>query len=305
MVKFYKSPYMKRRHYYINNPIRILISAIILAIVFLAPGILSRLQKDGFHKAILEMPGVYKRHIEKFGQAKLREIEKYKVSLVKLFPFSQESALKEWEEKVFKGRVVYEVEKDKSIDYVRATSKASASALYYKIELNAKTKNPIISWKWNVEEFPVKKHKESLETEDESDFAARVYVIFPANFILNYKVLEYIWTENVPAGETGTSPYSKNIKIIVVRSGPNPDKKWFSEERDIVADYIKVFGRKPEKNVGAVAFMTNAEHTGTSAVSMYDDIRLGYKEDGMKNGQYQGGKELEKTDKKEETVIGR
>lgn len=202
-----------------------------------------------------------------------------KAEIVKSFPFSADDALKEWEEKIFRGKVVYRVEKGQSLSYVRATSNKTASALYYKIKLDAKNKNPVISWKWNVDKFPGKKSKESIETENEDDFAARVYVIFPALFFTNSKVLEYIWAETLPEGLIGTSPYSKNIKLIVVRSGPNPDKKWFQEDRDITADYIKAFGARPEYDIGAVAFMTNTEHTGTSADSMYDEINLGYKEE--------------------------
>jgi len=201
-----------------------------------------------------------------------------KSETVKDFPFSEDNALKEWEEKIFKGKVVYRVEKGQTLSYVRATSDKTASALYYKLKLDAKNNAPVISWKWNVDKFPEKKTKESLEIENEDDFAARVYVIFPAAFFTNSKVLEYIWSETLPEGMIGTSPYSKNIKLFVARSGPNLEKKWFQEDRDIVADYMKAFGRRPEYNIGAVAFMTNTEHTGTSADAMYDEIKLGYKE---------------------------
>lgn len=202
---------------------------------------------------------------------------KYKIELVKWFPFSEENSLKEWEEKIFKGKVYYRIEKDAPLAYVRATSKANASALYYKIKLDAKNRNPVISWKWRVEKFPVKKLKESLETQDEDDFAARVYVIFPAIFFTNSRVLEYIWAETLPAGMIGTSPYAKNIKLIVLKSGIPKEKEWAEEKRDVVSDYIKAFGRPPEYDIGAVAFMTNAEHTETTADAMYDEIRLGYK----------------------------
>jgi len=201
-----------------------------------------------------------------------------KAEIVKYFPFSEDNSLKEWEEKIFKGKVVYRIEKKDTLSYVRATSNKTASALYYRIKLDAKKRDPVISWKWNVDKFPEKKTKESLETENEDDFAARLYVIFPAIFFTNSKVLEYIWSETLPEGMIGTSPYSQNIKLIVARSGPNFDKNWFQEDRDIKADYMKAFGRYPEYNIGAVAFMTNTEHTGTSADAMYDDIRLGYKE---------------------------
>lgn len=214
----------------------------------------------------------------------------YKVLWVKYFPFSGESSLREWEEKIFKGKVVYRIEKGQDLSYVRATSDKSASALYYKIKLDAKKKNPVVSWKWRVDKFPAKKLKESLEAKNEDDFAGRVYVIFPAAFFTNSKVLEYIWAETLPMGMRGPSPYSKNIQLIVARSGPAKENEWFSEARDVVADYIKVFGRSPEYNIGAVAFMTNAEHTQTSADAMYDDIELGYKENGA---EVKGGKAIE------------
>src|SRR3989338_2354408 len=196
----------------------------------------------------------------------------YKILLVKYFPFSEENSLREWEEKIFKGKVVYRIEKDQSLSYVRATSEKSASALYYKIKLDAKKRDPVISWKWRVEKFPTKTRPESLETTDEDDFAARVYVIFPAKFFTKSKVLEYLWAEQLPVGSVGTNPYSKNIKLIAAESGPDKENGWRAQERDIVSDHVKVFGRKPEYDIGAVAFMTNAEHTGTSADSMYDEI---------------------------------
>ncbi len=105
-------------------------------------------------------------------------------------------------------------------------------------------------------------------------------MILPALFFTNSKVLEYVWAETLPVGTVGSSPYSTNIKLIVTRSGPNKDNAWFQEEWDLVKDYRMVFGRTPEYDIGAVAFMTNAEHTETGAESLYDDIKLGYKDAG-------------------------
>jgi hypothetical protein len=139
-----------------------------------------------------------------------------------------------------------------------------------------------MSWKWRAEKFPALKCPESLEAENADDFAARVYIIFPTIFITNSKVLEYVWAETLPVGTTGTSPYSKNIKLIVARSGPAKDKEWSFEERDVIDDYVRVFGTRPERDIGAIALMTNAEHTGTSAEASYDEIKVGYKEIGVK-----------------------
>jgi len=204
----------------------------------------------------------------------------YSIEVLKPFTFCNDSDLKEWEEKVFKGKVMYRVEKEGGLSYVRASSDKAASALYYRIKMDAKSRRPVVSWKWRVDKFPVKVNKESLDTENEDDFAARVYVIFPAMFFTNSKVLEYVWAESLPVGSVGVSPYSKNIKLMVLKSGAK--KEWAFEERDICADYVAMFGREPEYNIGAVAFMTNSEHTGSSADAVYDDIKLGYREGGGK-----------------------
>ncbi|MDO8525954.1 MAG: DUF3047 domain-containing protein [Candidatus Omnitrophota bacterium] len=202
--------------------------------------------------------------------------ENLKCEIIKTWTFSDDFALEKWEEKVFKGKVIYKVERAEGISYVHASSDRSASALYYRITLDARNRRPILRWKWQVEKFPTKTNIESLEAENEDDFAARVYVIFPAMFITNWKVLEYVWSETIPPGTTGTSPYSKNIKLIVLEQGMDKDKKWFSETRDIYSDYVKLFGRAPEYNVGAIAFMTNTEHTGSTAEAKYADIEAGY-----------------------------
>lgn len=197
-------------------------------------------------------------------------------NVVKYFPFTKENSLKEWEEKILKGRVVYRVEKDGAIEsFVRAKSERAASALYYKIRLDIK-KDPIISWKWCVDEFPKRTLPERIDLREEEDFAARIYVIFPAIFFTNSKVIEYIWAEQLPVGTSGISAYSKNIKILVLRSGKY-NEKWLFEKRDIYQDYVKLFGEEPRLNIGAIAFMTDADSTKTEASAVYDEIKIGYK----------------------------
>ena len=197
-------------------------------------------------------------------------------SVVRHFPFSKESSLKEWEEKVLKGRVVYLIEKDGSLSYVRAKSEKTASALYHRIRLDV-ARRPLISWKWRVDEFPKRTSPEIIEDIEEEDFAARVYVIFPAAFFTGSKVIEYIWSETLPPGTSGVSGYSKNIKILVIEEGKS-NGEWRFEERDIYEDYLKLFGKKPKLGIGAIAFMTDADSTKTSATAVYDEIKIGYNE---------------------------
>lgn len=260
---------------------RFLLVLLILSGIAAAASVFWRYNTFVYRRALLEAPEPVRRAIRRAAEIPL----KYRIELVKLFPFSQRDSLREWEEKVFKGKVVYAIEQEKDLSYVRALSEGKASALYYKIRLDARTKHPVIAWKWKVNTFPAKKRPESLETQDENDFAARVYVIFPVGFVTNWKVVEYIWAQTLPEGLAGTSPYSKNIRQIVIRSGPGAGDGWHQEERNVVADYASLFGGPPGHDIGAVAFMTNAEHTGTTADALYDEIRIGYAEDGQQEGE--------------------
>lgn len=259
---------------------RILFIVLVIAGIAAAASVIWRYNTYIYHKALGEAPESFRRAIKKVIEIPL----KYKVELVKWFPFSQEDELRQWEEKIFKGKVIYTIEKGedptgKTLSFVRALSEGKASALYYKIKMDVRDKHPIISWKWKINKFPDKTVPENLETENEHDFAGRVYVIFPAGFITNWKVLEYLWAKELPIGASGTSPYSKNIKLMVLRSGKLVEGAWAQEERNVVDDYTKAFGEPPRYDIGAVAFMTNAEHTQSTADADYDEIRLGYSED--------------------------
>ena len=202
-----------------------------------------------------------------------------RMDVVKHFPFSRENALMEWKEKIFKGKVIYKVSAKDHENFVLATSKGTASALFYKIKLDI-DKRPIISWKWNVKSFPAKDGHENLRNAKEDDFAARVYVIFPAFFFTGSRAIEYIWAEKVEEGTIAPSPYSKNLQLFVVESGANQDDEWVYEERDVYKDYQEAFGEKPRYDIGAVAFMTDADSTETFAEALYDEIKMGYKEEG-------------------------
>ena len=202
-------------------------------------------------------------------------------NVIKNFSFSGQSSLKDWEEKVLKGKVVYTVVKDPEHDgYVLAESKNAASALYHKVKIDINRK-PFINWKWRVNEFPGKSGPESISSKKDEDFAARIYVIFPAAFFTSSKAIEYIWAEKLPEGESGPSAYSNNIRVLVVRSGPHDG--WVSERRDVWDDYVKLFGGEPRLDIGAIAFMTDADSTRTEASAQYDEINIGYNDTEVAN----------------------
>ena len=60
-----------------------------------------------------------------------------------------------WEQKSFKGKTLYKISQDEGKNCLKAISKASASALYYKINYDLK-EYPILNWPWKIENIITK-----------------------------------------------------------------------------------------------------------------------------------------------------
>ncbi len=204
----------------------------------------------------------------------------FDISLPKWFPFSAEQSLDEWEEKILKGRVTYEVKSQESESYLHSLSHSAASAIFYRVRQRYRAQDyPMISWKWKVEQFPDKEKLRVRPGIEKDDYAARVYVIFPSMIFFNSKALEYVWDETAPLDYVSISPFSSNIRLIVVESGKKNAGEWVFEERNVVEDYKKAFGVAPALRVGAVALMSDADNTEGVAEAYFDEINIGYKKE--------------------------
>jgi len=193
---------------------------------------------------------------------------------VRQLSFKTADSLSGWDEKVLtRYRTDYNLAEYKGERCVKAESKNSASSLYVKEPLSH-LKRPFVSWDWTVEKFPERKQEETLDDKKEFDFGAQVYVIFESRFFLMTKAIQYVWTEKVPVGTVSDSPYTKNVKIMVLESGPSDE--WKHEVRDVKEDFRALFGKKMTKDVEAFAFMTDSDSTGSSATAYYSNISLGY-----------------------------
>ena len=187
------------------------------------------------------------------------------------FTFDEEKPLDKWRKMILNGEVNYTLMKYGNEGYVRAFSEKTCSALYYRLKFGLKS-YPLLKWKWRVLHFPNKAMASTAEEKD--DYAARVYVIFPFLTFSTSRFLEYVWTKDIPVGTIIDSPFSKNVKILVVRSGKAPEGEWVNESRNIYEDYIMVFGKKPTRKAGAIAIMCDADSTKTMAESLFDEITI-------------------------------
>ena len=210
-----------------------------------------------------------------FGQRRMTPRDKL-LRGVAWFRFNDENALDGWEEKIFKGKVLYTIKEDAGGGYLNAYSRNAASGLLYWLKFNPRER-PMVGWKWKVTKFPDKKEGTFRDSPwlEKDDYAARFYIIFPRFPFFRAQCLEYVWDKELPVGTIITNPNYTNLKIIVIESGEKNRGKWIKVERNIYEDFKQFFGGQPP-DVGAIAIMTDAENTESTAEAQYNDIEVGY-----------------------------
>lgn len=82
----------------------------------------------------------------------------------------------------------------------------------------------------------------------------------------------YVWDNRVPAGTTLRSAFTGRIRYLVLESGPEHLRSWRSERRDVLADYLRLFGDEadtvpPLLGVGVGADADNTHGHGLAYVS--------------------------------------
>jgi len=174
-----------------------------------------------------------------------------------------------WEKERFKGETEYSVVRDGGQAVVRAHSRAAASGMFKKLQIDS-LKYRYLRWKWKVAE-PLRGGTEKTKAGD--DYSARVYVVFPGFFFWQTKAINYVWASRLPKEESFPNPYTGNAMMVVVESGTEKAGTWITEQRDILNDYRHLFGGEP-RQLGAIAVMTDTDNTGGEALAWYGDIAI-------------------------------
>ncbi|GFE61152.1 DUF3047 domain-containing protein [Geobacter sp. AOG2] len=182
--------------------------------------------------------------------------------------FSSEG-LRGWETKTFKGSTDYSLVRDDGRTVVRAFSKGTASGLFKKMKLDPQSFR-YLRWSWKIADI-VKNGDETTKAGD--DYAARVYVVFPGRFFWQTRAINYIWANRLPKGGAIPNAFTSHAMMLAVESGSERAGQWLTEERDILADYRRLFGDEPHE-IGAIAVMTDTDNTGGEATAWYGAITL-------------------------------
>ncbi|PEN14328.1 hypothetical protein CRI94_04635 [Longibacter salinarum] len=194
-----------------------------------------------------------------------------------------------WERITF-GKIDVETEynlvraPDDSTVVLRATSDGGASGLVTRRRIDP-NEYPILRWRWRVSNVL---EDGNARTKDGDDYAARIYVTFDHDLgiggrikrtalkALGYddipsRALNYVWANQVDAGQIFPSAYTDWVMMIPVRSGSSDTGRWVTEQRNILEDYRRAFGEDPPAVTG-IAIMTDTDNTGGKTTAYYGDI---------------------------------
>jgi hypothetical protein len=177
---------------------------------------------------------------------------------------------------------------------VKAEAGASYANVLHPIDMDI-SGTPVLHFAWRADRFPA---NSNLHTRGGDDLAAKVCVLFdvPLERLsfgdrvrvelgrrlfdpkLPAATLCYAWDRQLAAGTWLPNAYTDRVRYLVLRSAAAGEQgRWFDERRDLRKDFAQAFGsegggRLPP--VAAIAFATDADNTGSSALAYYGDIEL-------------------------------
>lgn len=163
------------------------------------------------------------------------------------------------------------VEKDgRKALYINAND--NGAIIFKPVKLDPE-KYPFLNWDWKVSNIM----PDSMENEvGRDDYPAAVCIVYGKTFLgipYKYKILIYVYGNNIPAGTRFTNPCEKRARVIIVQSGANDTGKWFSYKMNHLQDYLQEFGQPPPEIV-YVGFQTNADRTHSKVEAWYSDVFL-------------------------------
>ena len=126
---------------------------------------------------------------------------------------------------------------------------------------------PVLTWSWKVTRLP---SGGDVRQSGRDDQAAAVYVVFPRwpSPLTRSDVIGYIWDTNAPVDTRWANAHASNVKLIVVESGRKDVGQWRRYERNVVADYAELFGKKPPR-AGKIALMADSNDTRTDTEALF------------------------------------
>lgn len=129
------------------------------------------------------------------------------------------------------------------------------------------TTHPRLSWRWRALQLPHGAREDKV-----NDSGGAVYVSFAKKDWLGRPLsIKYVYSTILPVG---TVVSTGNVKILVAASGVDGIGRWVQVERDVVADYRRLFGADPPQDPFTITLWSDSDNTRSVAEVDFDDIVL-------------------------------
>ena len=162
---------------------------------------------------------------------------------------------------------VYSVQEEGGRKFLHADARGTAIQIGFETKWSLK-EYPLLEWQWRALILPDRGDELKKAT---NDSVLGLYVVFGRLPFI--KAIKYVWSTTLPVGLSLESPFSSSTKIIILESGDVLLGKWVSERRDVLADYLHLFGGKNDALVPrGIAILTDADNTASRASGDYGDI---------------------------------
>ena len=147
------------------------------------------------------------------------------------------------------------------------SAKSSSGLLVTQVPESIWSKFPVLRWRWRV----IK--KVSFAGKEPDDQAAAVY--FGDGTMLRKFMVGYRWEHASPLGDESQLAYVGGtlVRRICMRNAEAVPGKWYVEERNVVEDFRRAFGRLPKGNCG-LTIGGNSQYSGSETLVQIDFIEF-------------------------------
>jgi hypothetical protein len=152
--------------------------------------------------------------------------------------------------------------------HMRSTSEGSTISKEIKGKVDLKD-TPLLEWSWKATVLPRNGNSCQKATDDQG---AQVYVVWPRfPEAVRSRIIGYVWDTTQPAGTICKSEKTGTVTYVVIRSGPADLGKWLTEQRNVAADYTRIYGAEPEAPA-AVSLAIDSNDTDSTAESFIGGV---------------------------------
>ncbi len=177
---------------------------------------------------------------------------------------------------------------DEGKTVLKVDSNNSAGSMAVPAALLGAQTSTTLQWRWKVDRIL---EKADMDKGLSDDHSARLYVFFDvpleslpfadrtkiklARSISGVEVptaaLIYVWDNKHRIGYTAWSPFTRQLRKVVLQSGPEAVGQWRLEARDVAADFKQAFGFDAPAITG-ISVGNDTDNTDDHVTSWFGDV---------------------------------